>query len=139
MTSIIRIWPKIRIEQIKIIADKAESVILSGGDSVELLPILWVTEFGEKSAVEGKVSLALRSLINERDAQIVKYIEELSFCVENVLQNCSSMLDQVRRNSLLNCSFCIFFTLFLFFIYLFRTSLFHSCSIDCMLKFINAY
>ena len=96
MTSIIRIWPKIRIEPIKIIADKAESVILSGGDSVELLPISWVTEIGEKSAVEGMVSLAVRSLISERDNQVMKYAEELSVCIESVLFNCNTMLEQVR-------------------------------------------
>ena len=92
-----RLWPVIQIESVKTIIQKAESVISSGTDVTEFIPIVWYKDIVENSAVSGSVSSAHRALVAERDRGIVRYIEGLKHDVERVFDRCNTLLDQVSE------------------------------------------
>ena len=89
-----RTWTGIILENFQKTAEKVEKII-SVKNADPLVPISWITEIAEKSTVFGRISTSHRTLLTERDLQICKYDRELSSAVDNVINYCNTIIEEV--------------------------------------------
>ena len=93
-----RTWTGIILENFQKTAEKVEKII-SVTNADPLAPISWITEIGEKSTVFGRITTSHRTLVSERDLQIVKFDRELCSAVDNVVRYCNTIIEEVSALS----------------------------------------